>query len=404
MRKYAMHSIQLHKLKIQEDNETLIVPAIITREAVLDYDGDKVYEPKEEVEKATFTALNAWVVEEHPVELILTKAKDIRGTVRNPVFVEDRIKADLVFFKDRCPPKYLQDIRDGKARSVSIGFFFDMIPESGEFNGQHYDYVKKDIFIDHVAVGNWRGRCSYPACGIGVDRLLGANPYPNEHSCRLRDPETLDIIGSGERKTNGKTYRVIFGKPKGGGGSVEQAYRYPVEGWSEAEARKHCDEHNGTFEPASRENGNDKAGDKAGDQEDGEREKLHEAAKEREKKYGIRFREGEGHLTPPEGFPQNEDDYGDPVNYKYPLTPKDRCQNALARWSQYREEYTQTERNIIYERIVQAALGYNIAVKYNPDLPEARALPTSIKEKLEGFESAGDMIKRVNLLIAELQA
>ena len=77
--------------------------------------GSEVYEPREEVEKATFTAQNAWVVEEHPVEVILTKAKDIRGTVRNPLFVEDRIKADLVFFKNRCPPKYLQDIRVRKA-------------------------------------------------------------------------------------------------------------------------------------------------------------------------------------------------------------------------------------------------------------------------------------------------
>ncbi len=227
MRKYAMDSIQLDKLEIQEDNETLTKPAVITKEAVLDYDGDKVYESKEEVEKATFTAQNAWVVEEHPVEVILTRAKDIRGTVRNPVFVEDRVKADLVFFKDRCPPKYLQDIRDGKARSVSIGFFYELIPESGEFKGQHYDYVKKDIFIDHVAVGNWRGRCSYPACGIGVDTLLGADPYPNDHSCRLRDPEKLSIVGSSERKHNSKTYRVIFGKPKGKPkeGSVEQAYR-----------------------------------------------------------------------------------------------------------------------------------------------------------------------------------
>lgn len=97
MRKYAINSIHLDKLEIQEDDETLTVPAIITRESILDYDGDKVYEPKEEVEKATFTAQNAWVVEEHPVELIVTKAKDIRGTVRNPIFAEDRIKADQCF-------------------------------------------------------------------------------------------------------------------------------------------------------------------------------------------------------------------------------------------------------------------------------------------------------------------
>jgi len=78
-------------------------------------------------------------------------------------------------------------------------------------------------------------------------------PYPNEHSCRLREPEGLDIVGSGERKTDGKTYRVIFGKPKGGDGSVEQAYRYPIESWAEAEARKHCEAHDGKFHPATRE-------------------------------------------------------------------------------------------------------------------------------------------------------
>jgi len=59
----------------------------------------------------------------------------------------------------------------------------------------------------------------------------------------------------------------------------------------------------------------------------------YEAAKHREEKYGIKFREGEGHLTPPEDYPQDEADYGDPVNYKYPLVPQDRCQNAQKRVS-----------------------------------------------------------------------
>jgi hypothetical protein len=78
-------------------------------------------------------------------------------------------------------------------------------------------------------------------------------PYPSEHACRLRDPKTLDIVGSDERKSDGKTYRIIFGKPKDGdGGAVEQAYRYPKETWTEAEAKHHCEEHDGImFEPAS---------------------------------------------------------------------------------------------------------------------------------------------------------
>jgi hypothetical protein len=131
------------------------------------------------------------------------------------------------------------------------------VTESGEFKGKHYDYVKRDILIDHVAVGDWLGRCSYPACGIGVDALKGADPYPNEHACRLRDPDTLDIVGSGEHEHNGKTYRVIYGKPKGekDAGSLEQAYRYPVKTWTEAEARNHCQDHEGTFEVATKQEG-----------------------------------------------------------------------------------------------------------------------------------------------------
>lgn len=76
-------------------------------------------------------------------------------------------------------------------------------------------------------------------------------PYPNEHACRLIDPDTVNIVGSGERKHDGKTYRVIFGKPKSGGGSVEQAYRYPKGTWTLESARAHCKSHGGRFEQAS---------------------------------------------------------------------------------------------------------------------------------------------------------
>jgi hypothetical protein len=403
MRKYGLNSVEVDKLTVSEDDRILTVPAVITREGVYDYEGTLVYEPAEEVEKSAFTAENAWIVEDHPPEIILSSPRLIRGTVRNPKFEKDRIKADLVFFKDRCSPKYLADIKSGKVQSVSIGFFWECLPESGEWKGKHYDYVKRDILIDHVAVGDWQGRCSYPACGIGVDTLRGADPYPNEHSCRLRNPDTLDIVGSGTREHDGKTYRVIYGKPKGekDAGSVEQAYRYPVENWSEDQARNHCQEHDGTFEPATKEEG-DRANENQSEEE-GEREELHEAAKRREEKYGIKFREGEGHLTPPEGYPTNEDDYADPVNYKYPLVPEDRCKNALARWSAFREEYEQSERNVIYERIVRRALQYGIALNYDQELPEARALPANVKEKLQGFEAADAIIARVKALVAQLK-
>jgi regulator of replication initiation timing len=76
-------------------------------------------------------------------------------------------------------------------------------------------------------------------------------PYPAEHSCRLLDPDEVNVVGSGEREHDGRTYRVIYGKPKGGDGSVEQAYRYPKDTWSEPDARAHCMAHKGIlFEPA----------------------------------------------------------------------------------------------------------------------------------------------------------
>ena len=77
-------------------------------------------------------------------------------------------------------------------------------------------------------------------------------PYENEHSCRLLDPAGLEIVGSEEREHGGRAYRVIYGKPEDGDGSVEQAYRYPVDAWSESEAGVHCRGHGGFFEPAER--------------------------------------------------------------------------------------------------------------------------------------------------------
>jgi hypothetical protein len=92
------------------------------------------------------------------------------------------------------------------------------------------------------------------------------------------------------------------------------------------------------------------------------------------------------------------------VNYAYPLVPEDRCRNALARWGAFRQEYEQSERNIIYERIVKRALQYGITVRYAPELPEAKALPENIKKQLESYESADTLITKINILFKQLEA
>jgi len=80
-------------------------------------------------------------------------------------------------------------------------------------------------------------------------------PYPNFHSCRLEDPAKYDTCRRGERiadkpdSVKGKKYYVIYCK-KTGGPMEQQAFRYPVETWTESQARSHCNYNEGSFEAA----------------------------------------------------------------------------------------------------------------------------------------------------------
>lgn len=78
-------------------------------------------------------------------------------------------------------------------------------------------------------------------------------PYPNEHACRLKDPDDFQkgSFSRTKRKHEGKEYGVIIGKLKGETKTTEQAYRYNKKTWTASEAKKHCKDHDGTFEKAS---------------------------------------------------------------------------------------------------------------------------------------------------------
>lgn len=77
-------------------------------------------------------------------------------------------------------------------------------------------------------------------------------PFPNEHSCRFFDPKKYDKFRRGTRKSDGKTYSIIFGKKKDSNKWEEQAYRYNIDEWTKNEAKKHCTDHKGaSFEAAT---------------------------------------------------------------------------------------------------------------------------------------------------------
>lgn len=81
-------------------------------------------------------------------------------------------------------------------------------------------------------------------------------PYPNEHSCRLKEPGGFNpkSFKRTQRATDGKQYSIIMGRLKDETTMTEQAYRYPKDTWSESAARAHCKSHDGIkFEPAKKE-------------------------------------------------------------------------------------------------------------------------------------------------------
>lgn len=52
---------------------------------------------------------------------------------------------------------------------------------------------------------------------------------------------------------------------------------------------------------------------------------------------------------------------------------------------------------------MKQALKYDIDVTYNVKLPEAWALPESVKKRLEGYKSSDALIEKIQKLVNQLQ-
>lgn len=192
-RKIGFDRSQLDEGKIVEDEKYLIAKdAVIASEIVQRYPDGLAYKPADELEKTVWTFDGRWVtILKHPDTRLLQRTSDIYGRVENPRFVKDLIdqktkrpcrrgiRADIKWFKDRVPADVQERIKIGDLRDVSIGFTYDEDRTQGEWEGQKYDYVQRNIFGDHLAAPVEAGRCPGPVCGIGVDAIIkiGLDPY-----------------------------------------------------------------------------------------------------------------------------------------------------------------------------------------------------------------------------------
>lgn len=135
----------------------------------------------------------------------------------------------------------------------SIGFK-SIKEEYGEVDGKTARFIKEYQLLDVSPVPLAMNPAAIVTDVKNWDDLEpwdDEKPYPNEHACRLKDPDQYDTCRRGSRQSDGKKFYVIYCK-KTGGKMEDQAYRYPKDTWSADEARAHCKEHDGSFEAAEK--------------------------------------------------------------------------------------------------------------------------------------------------------
>lgn len=150
----------------------LTVNVPITRPGVFPYqrqDGTVQMEAKlpEEIfnDRVLYSARSKPVTDEHPNEPVTlnnyqTYAKGMSHT-------DSRVENLKVYVSLTITDKDLiQKIHDGK-NEISIGFMSDVVAETGTYNGQNYEFVQRNIEINHIAIVD-KGRAG-PEIAIRAD-------------------------------------------------------------------------------------------------------------------------------------------------------------------------------------------------------------------------------------------
>jgi|Deesub1362B_J571_1020462.scaffolds.fasta_scaffold00331_31 tRNA A37 N6-isopentenylltransferase MiaA len=115
-------------------------------------------------------------------------------------------------------------------------------------------------------------------------------------------------------------------------------------------------------------------------------EEEKEAQRRRSKKYGIAIKEG-GHVTKPKEYAHLRDDqFADPVNYRYPID-EEHIRAALSYWGmpRNRAQYSPKEQAIITARIEAAAKKFGIG-KYKKEVKKMQEFEELLKVKEQEFQ------------------
>lgn len=273
MKRIGYDQISLDKDVVidETDDEIIIRDVVIAREIVQPYDidGEKklAYKPGDELKTAAWTAERMRItMDQHPLTVVIDRVDLIHGYMADVHFVKNLkdmktkrpmargIRCDLHFFKKQISAQKQEDIKNLKHRDVSIGFFYDADETPGKWNGNDYDFVQRNICIDHLAGPIPKGRCGMPYCGIGADsnhlRLVGMDIEETEKFIHI---PIIENTGQFEtcRTTDfeGKLpegVRAVYCKYKDEDEWAIQKYIFTKEdGWTMEKAKEWVKEHKG---------------------------------------------------------------------------------------------------------------------------------------------------------------
>ncbi len=150
-------------------NNVIKIPVVLAREMVQPYKNgtEKHFKPYDELVKAIGLQDELPIIIEHK----RWSQDDVVGYVKE--FKSNDEKRDvrgMAYLKTSKLPEGLADRLNKRfVVPVSIGFWADL-GDSGEFNGEKYDKIQRDLVFNHLAIClNSIARCPPDSCGLNLD-------------------------------------------------------------------------------------------------------------------------------------------------------------------------------------------------------------------------------------------
>jgi len=170
------------------------------------------------------------------------------------------LKAWSVGYIPKSEDEEDEEEKDGKKKVKTFNELLEVSAVAVPANAEALTTVEKGIekadkLEDKTIkdIEDWTKKCEGEECKTSEKEEIVEKPYPNEHSCRLKDPGKYDTCRRTSRTSDGKKYSILTCRRKDDHSKwEEQGYRYSKDTWTESSARSHCKAHKGIkFEPAT---------------------------------------------------------------------------------------------------------------------------------------------------------